>query len=77
MVQHRPSKATQLRVGSTDGHFEHARSTRHKISGTARRGIRWNLRKLAHKGKVLYDPSDIENWKAANRYQSTSEAEVM
>ena len=25
-------------------------------------------------GKVLYDPADIEAWKAANRYQSTSEA---
>lgn len=26
------------------------------------------------RGKVLYDPADIEAWKAANRYQSTSEA---
>lgn len=26
------------------------------------------------RGKVLYDPSDIEAWKDANRYQSTSEA---
>lgn len=25
------------------------------------------------RGKVLYDPSDIEAWKAANRYSSTSE----
>ena len=24
-------------------------------------------------GKVLYDPADIEAWKAANRYSSTSE----
>lgn len=25
-------------------------------------------------GKVLYDPSDIEAWKEANRFQSTAEA---
>jgi len=25
------------------------------------------------RGKVLYDPADIEAWKAANRYASTSE----
>lgn len=28
------------------------------------------------RGRVLYDPSDIEAWKAANRFQSTSEAEA-
>lgn len=28
------------------------------------------------RGKVLYDPADIEAWKEANRYQSTSEADV-
>lgn len=26
------------------------------------------------RGKVLYDPADIETWKAANRFQSTTEA---
>ena len=26
------------------------------------------------RGKVLYDPADIEAWKEANRFQSTSEA---
>lgn len=26
------------------------------------------------RGKVLYDPADIESWKQANRFQSTSEA---
>ena len=26
------------------------------------------------RGKVLYDPSDLEVWKAANSFQSTSEA---
>lgn len=25
------------------------------------------------RGKVLYDPADIEAWKEANRFQSTSE----
>lgn len=25
------------------------------------------------RGKVLYDPADIEAWKAENRFQSTSE----
>lgn len=28
------------------------------------------------RGKVLYDPADIEAWKEANRFQSTSEAEA-
>lgn len=26
--------------------------------------------------RVLYDPADIEAWKEANRFQSTSEAEA-
>lgn len=26
--------------------------------------------------KVFYDPDDIATWRAANRYQSTSEAEA-
>ena len=26
------------------------------------------------RGKVLYDPADIESWKEANRFQSTSQA---
>lgn len=26
--------------------------------------------------RVLYDPADIEAWKAKNRFQSTSEAQV-
>lgn len=26
------------------------------------------------RGKVMYDPADIEAWKDANRYQSTSQA---
>ena len=28
------------------------------------------------RGKVLYDPADIEAWKDANRFQSTSETEL-
>ena len=28
------------------------------------------------RGKVLYDPADIELWKEANKYQSTSEADA-
>lgn len=27
------------------------------------------------RGKVLYDPADIEAWKASHRYQSTSETD--
>ena len=27
------------------------------------------------RGKVLYDPADIETWKGANRFQSTSESD--
>ena len=29
------------------------------------------------RGRVLYDPVDIEAWKEANRFQSTSEAEAV
>lgn len=28
------------------------------------------------RGKVLYDPADIEAWKEANRFSSTSEADA-
>lgn len=28
------------------------------------------------RGKVVYDPDDIAEWKAARRFQSTSDAEV-
>lgn len=32
------------------------------------------IKTLGRRGKVLYDPADIEVWKDANRFQSTSEA---
>lgn len=32
------------------------------------------IKSPGRRGKVLYDPADIEAWKAANPYQSTSEA---
>ncbi len=28
------------------------------------------------RGRILYDPADIEAWKEANKYQSTSEVGV-
>ncbi len=32
------------------------------------------IKTYGKRGKVLYDPADIEVWKEANRFQSTSEA---
>lgn len=34
------------------------------------------IKTAGKRGRVLYDPVDIEAWKAANRFQSTSEAEA-
>lgn len=34
------------------------------------------IKTAGKRGRVLYDPADIEAWKEANRYQSTSEAEA-
>ena len=59
------TKATAPRLGVSPGTLENWR-----VRGTGPRFIKTpGLR-----GKVLYDPTDIEAWKDANRYQSTSEA---
>lgn len=34
------------------------------------------IKSAGRRGKVLYDPADIEAWKEANRFQSTSETAV-
>ena len=34
------------------------------------------IKTAGRRGRVLYDPVDIEAWKEAHRYQSTSEAEA-
>ncbi|MEO5706987.1 MAG: DNA-binding protein [Alteraurantiacibacter sp.] len=34
------------------------------------------IKSPSRRGKVLYDPLDIEDWKSSRRYQSTSEAEA-
>ena len=53
------------RIGVTAGTLENWR-----VRGVGPRFIKTQGRG----GKVLYDPADIEAWKEANRYQSTSEA---
>lgn len=35
------------------------------------------IKSPGRRGKVLYDLADIEAWKEANRFQSTSEAEAV
>ena len=34
------------------------------------------IKTAGKRGRVLYDPANIEAWKQANRFQSTSEAEA-
>ena len=58
------TKAAAPCVGVSPGTLENwrVRGTGPKFIKTPGRG-----------GKVLYDPADIEKWKDANRFQSTSE----
>ena len=59
------TKAAAPRIGVTPGTLENWR-----VKGVGPIFIKTpGLR-----GKVLYDPADIEAWKEANRFQSTSEA---
>ena len=52
------------RVGVAPGTLENWR-----VAGVGPKFI-----KTGKGGQVLYDPADIEAWKDANRFQSTSEA---
>jgi DNA-binding transcriptional MerR regulator len=59
------TKAAAPRIGVTAGTLENWRT----------KGVGPRFIKTAGvRGKVLYDPADIEVWKEANRFQSTSEA---
>ena len=60
------TKAAAPRIGVTPGTLENWR-----VQGIGPRFIKTTSGK---RGKVLYDPADIEAWKEANRFQSTSEA---
>jgi hypothetical protein len=59
------TKATAARLGIRPGTLENWR-----VLGLGPKFIK------AHgkRGRVSYDPADIEAWKDANRFQSTSEA---
>lgn len=59
------TKAAAPRIGVSPGTLENWR-----VKGVGPQFIKTG----GVRGKVLYDPDDIEAWKAANRYQSTSEA---
>jgi len=59
------TKAAAPRIGVSQGTLENWR-----VQGVGPKFIKTP----GKRGKVLYDPSDIEVWKEANRYQSTSEA---
>lgn len=61
------TKAAAPRIGVTTGTLENwrVRGIGPKFIKTPGRG-----------GKILYDPADIESWKAANRHQSTSEVQA-
>lgn len=59
------TKAAAPLVGVSPGTLENWR-----VQGVGPKFIKAHGRK----GRVLYDPNDIEAWKEANRYQSTSEA---
>ena len=60
------TKTAAPRIGVSPGTLENWR--------VAGRGPKF-INSPGRRGKVLYDPADIEAWKAANRFQSTSEAE--
>lgn len=59
------TKAAAPRIGVAPGTLENWR--------TLGIGPRF-IKTAGKKGRVLYDPADIEAWKAERRYQSTSEA---
>ena len=59
------TRAAAPRVGVSPGTLENWR-----VQGVGPKFIKTP----GKRGKVLYDPADIEAWKADNRYQSTSEA---
>ena len=61
------TKTAAPRIGVSPGTLENWR-----VAGIGPKFIKTPGRR----GKVLYDPTDIEAWKAANRFQSTSEAEA-
>ena len=61
------TKAAAPRIGVAPGTLENWRSL-----GLGPRFIKT----AGRKGRVLYDPADIEAWKAERRFQSTSEAGV-
>lgn len=61
------TKAAAPRVGVAPGTLENWRCI-----GIGPRFIKTS----GKKGRVLYDPADIEAWKAKNRFQSTSEAQA-
>ncbi len=61
------TKAAAPRIGVAPGTLENWRSL-----GLGPRFIKT----AGRKGRVLYDPADIEAWKSERRFQSTSEAEV-
>lgn len=61
------TKAAAPRIGVAPGTLENWRT-----QGVGPRFIKANGRR----GRVFYDPADIEAWKEANRFQSTSEAQA-
>ena len=60
------TKAAAPRIGVSPGTLENWR-----VHGVGPKFIKTSS---GRRGKVLYDPADIEAWKEANRFQSTSEA---
>jgi hypothetical protein len=59
------TRAAAPRIGVSPGTLENWR-----VQGVGPKFIKTSP---GSRGKVLYDPSDIEEWKEANRFQSTSE----
>ena len=62
------TKSAAPRIGVSQGTLENWR-----VQGKGPRFIK-TTSGPGSRGKVLYDPADIEAWKEANRFQSTSEA---
>jgi hypothetical protein len=61
------TRAAAPRIGVSPGTLENWR-----VQGVGPKFIKT----AGRRGRVLYDPSDIEDWKAAHRFQSTSALEA-
>ena len=86
LIQSIPPQPAYSSAGYIDGHGMHdllnTKQAAPRVGVTAGTLENWRvlgvgprfIKTPGKRGKVLYDPVDIEAWKDANRFQSTSQA---